>query len=69
MSEWQSIETAPKDGQTIVVGYGLQSGFPVKVVRFNTIHKHWSHYGEADIGLETNATHWMPLPTPPKEAS
>lgn len=62
---WMPIASAPKDGSRIVVGYGRQSTFPVKTVFFNTIHNHWSHYGEADIGLEANATHWMPLPPPP----
>ena len=64
---WQPIETAPKDGRTIVVCYGMQSNIPVKVVHFNNIHKFWSHYGEADLSLETNATHWMPLPPPPEQ--
>jgi len=65
---WLPIESAPKDGTPIVVGYGRQSGFPVKVVFFNTVHKFWSHYGEADLGLPSNATHWMPLPAAPKGA-
>lgn len=64
-NQWQPIETAPKDGTEIVVGYGLQSGFPKKIVSFNKLHNFWSHYGEANIGLQNNATHWMPLPNPP----
>ena len=64
---WRPIEAAPKDGRTIIVGYGRQSGFPQKIVRYNTVHRLWMHYGEADLGLEENATHWMTLPPPPKD--
>ena len=64
-AEWQPIETAPKDGTEIVVGYGRQSGFPKEIVFFNNLHKFWSHYGEARLGLEANATHYMLLPKPP----
>lgn len=63
--KWRPIETAPKNGERIIVGYGRQSGFPVKVVRFNTTHNHWMHYGDADIWVERDATHWMPLPPTP----
>lgn len=65
---WQPISTAPKDGSTIVVGFGRQSSFPVLIVFYNKMHKFWSHYGEAKLGLEVNATHWMPLPAAPKGA-
>jgi len=64
---WQPIETAPKDGTDILVGYGRQSSFPMKIVWFNTLHKFWSHYGDAVLGLENNATHWLPIPPPPKD--
>ncbi len=64
--QWQPMETAPKDGTVIVVGHARQSNFPVKIVFFNKIHKYWSHYGSAELGLERNATHWMPLPEAPK---
>ena len=65
VAEWQPIETAPKDGSVIVVGYGRQGNFPVKVVYWKELHKIWMHYGEWEPGLENNATHWMPLPKAP----
>lgn len=62
--EWKSILTAPRSGKRILVGYGRQSGFPVKVVFYNVVHQFWSHYGVPEWGLEANATHWCEI-TPP----
>ena len=64
--KWQPIESAPKDGTRIIVGYGKQSGFPVQIVFYNKTYNFWSHYGDAVFGLENNATHWMPIPKPPQ---
>jgi hypothetical protein len=64
-SQWQPIETAPKDGSTIIVGLGRHRDFPVLIVFYNRLYEIWLHYGEAKLGLEVNATHWMPLPKPP----
>lgn len=82
MSEWKPIETAPKNGTTILVTDG-------KWVYAAAYHKdliHWEcpncgqceEQGEEypwvlfDDGAlngwgETDATHWMSLPCPPKE--
>lgn len=65
MSEWQSIETAPKDGTAILV------------IRDDEHESHEVVYYEEDINGfvwcgETQAwhqdrfTHWMPLPPPPE---
>lgn len=64
--EWQPIETVDKCGKVIVVGFGRQSGFPVKLVNWNKLYNGWESYGEWVPGLERNATHWMPLPPPPE---
>jgi hypothetical protein len=59
MSEWQPIETAPKDGRWLflyVPGHG-----PVRA-RWKDRMGWQSHYRGREI---VRGTHWMPLPTPP----
>lgn len=71
MSEWQSIETAPKDGTHILI-YGVADQSPweplVYVVKWDLwpdgVNGQWLE--AAGDGFYTfEATHWMPLPTPP----
>lgn len=78
MSEWQPIETAPKDGTPILVwadAYGWRSVF----ARVNAAFYEgaWRMYGPI-LGEpttqnksrqwlgEVQPTHWMPLPEGPK---
>lgn len=65
MSEWQPIETAPKDGGDILVFFPEDEG----VLRVS-----YGYYGwkinpdggtEFDYEITGNPTHWMPLPNPP----
>lgn len=63
---WQSIETAPKDGSEFLVVYGRQ-GNVMKLVRMNRMHGFFTSKGVPELGLMNNATHWMPLPTPPND--
>lgn len=60
MSQWQPIETAPKDGQHILIA--MPSGTIVSAVWYAG---GWEvdHTGSD----EQHATHWMPLPEPPTE--
>lgn len=71
MSEWQPIETAPKDG-TRILGYGMVA-FETKpsmaTVRWADTYDEWncdpnecSEYSPEKCEL----THWMPLPEPPQ---
>ena len=59
MSEWQPIETAPKD-DIVSLGWPEEDKFPGKVAfgRFGGVA--WpAHRG-------VRATHWMKLPDPPQ---
>ena len=85
MNQWQPIETAPKDGQTLLLGYFN------KCNRWRTVRG--QYFSQEQINAEwdepgvpgwyetaenaddppscwgINPTHWMPLPEPPQEAS
>jgi hypothetical protein len=67
MSEWQPIETAPKDGTAILVS-GLSHGkryIDINVWRRNE----WHCFHPEDNGYTVPvlpATHWQPLPEPPQ---
>jgi len=70
LTEWQPIETAPKDGTMIDL---LCSGTRIADCYYEDCkitNKTW-HYCYFDWEQETvfcsNPTHWMPLPKPPEE--
>jgi hypothetical protein len=66
MSEWQPIETAPKDGTAVLVSEGRFC----YCVEWNEEFDWWA-VDDNKLGpfrLRGSApTHWMPLPAPPKE--
>jgi hypothetical protein len=70
MSEWQPIETAPMDGEWMLLAG--ESGY-VHRPYFATAGR-WDAYKQRWEGTESNPlsdygivpTHWMPLPAPPK---
>lgn len=76
--EWQSIETAPKDGIKIIA-HNIVFGESVIVGwHKGNLDKdlddvpHWSdvpndNKGESLYFTELYFSHWMPLPPPPKE--
>lgn len=60
MSEWQPIESAPKDTAILVYHAGYT------VAHFNTTYGRWIGYGRDALEFVTGPpTHWMPLPPPP----
>lgn len=63
MSEWQPIETAPKDGTRFLAAeeWDIREGwlFVVAKVRNGKFVVAWDNCDEID------PTHWMPLPAPP----
>jgi hypothetical protein len=62
MSEWQPIETAPKDGTAILV-------FHNRMVIEAWYSGRWGRFVQSETGGHNGIapTHWMPLPAPPKE--
>ena len=70
MTDWQTIETAPRDGTT-VLGYIPRSQFDVPrrdvaLVFWPTNWQNPTWVSIVDAGVE-EVTHWMPLPEPPGE--
>jgi len=61
MSEWQPIETAPKDGEILLSGQWLSGTWEVRIGRW-LVHR-WPFVGEGQ------PTYWMPLPDPPRSPS
>ena len=68
MSEWQPIETAPKDDTRILI----YSDDGVDIGAFNIfwypgiwLRDQTAEY-DNDAAPINNPTHWMPLPDPPK---
>jgi hypothetical protein len=65
MTDWQPIETAPKDGMQILIYDPLcgiqQVGFDITGSKMGLTDA-WI----ADDGGTYLPTHWMPLPDPPK---
>lgn len=72
MSEWKPIETAPRDGVMLLVGYddkianrsGMEENRRVYEARWCERQK--SFVARNGFLLHINATHWQPLPEPPK---
>lgn len=71
---WQPIETAPKDGTTILVFNGPNEGFYTEPGRIGTAsyqdytnldNNKWYADDCCDGVTTYNPTHWMPLPAPP----
>ena len=66
MSEWQPIETAPKDGTDFLAYSDACNVYGVAY--WNTFH-HAGYLVCNDSARDFfNPTHWMPLPPPPANA-
>lgn len=61
MTQWQPIETAPKNGS--VFDACVRSGYRVPDVHWYAPQQKFVEYGCA---VEVDATHWMPLPKLPQ---
>lgn len=76
MTEWQPIETAPRDGTLIIIAYKVFGRYRVYPASYGVggfVDSDFA-WGILDHDGSTNAvktgepTHWMPLPEPPEEA-
>jgi hypothetical protein len=72
MSEWQPIETAPKDKYILLYcsRFGIIRGKWSDEQYAKTPRPYWRHdktdlYGIRDT-RDDQPTHWMPLPNPPE---
>lgn len=68
MSEWQPIETAPFDKWFLAWGDPTAYDDAVFVVK-KFMQPDWHFKGphiQTDDGADIEATHWMPIPAPPK---
>lgn len=70
MNEWQPIETAPKDGAWVLVyrpGPYPQDAIAVAMwAEWKPGFWYWQDHDDQNRPEDDNATHWMPLPEPPK---
>lgn len=69
MSEWQPIETAPRDGTVILVYRPLGRknstyGGRVGIDAFGTVSSYPQEWSQSLRFAKP--THWMPLPEPPR---
>jgi hypothetical protein len=67
---WLPIETAPKDGTSILIVNNRVRPAMMAVVYWDEDARHvdwrWA-VDDADVGYHRDyPTHWMPLPDPPK---
>lgn len=69
--QWQPIDSAPRDGTKIdVINH---HGERTTDVYFSPHRNRWVHWWQqyhgsmGEVELDIAPTHWMPLPTPPKE--
>lgn len=59
MSDWQPIETAPKDG-TLVIGALIRNG---KIWRIHDMKHNGLAFYTVNGGSLPQMTHWFPVPT------
>jgi hypothetical protein len=70
MTEWQPIETAPKDGLAVLLWpyqpWAVLRGHAMEevVLGYRTMDDKWYNPEQRET---FEPTHWMPLPEPPQE--
>jgi hypothetical protein len=66
MSEWQPIESAPKDGTKVDVWCVREGKVPLRIPNAYFYEERWLHSFNG-MRIWHDPTHWMPLPPPPSE--
>lgn len=73
MSDWQPIDTAPKDGSWVLLWLPSPRSYLVKARWLDSeeyvddIWHEWQQQGGDRVRcILPGPTHWMPLPKPPK---
>jgi hypothetical protein len=70
MSEWQPIETAPRDGTNIQLWWPAEFHAPVtghwNTGKWSNAGIGWKLSGWGDVISRSEPTHWMLLPKAPK---
>lgn len=68
MSEWQPIETAPRDGQSVLCYVDLDNMYRIITLRWDVPSDGNEAKWRTDVHsfVDFEPTHWMPLPEPPK---
>ena len=67
-SQWQPIDTAPRNG-TVILGWYLGASFVVEMSFTPEENKFWAGIDDKYIYLDSsNFSHWMPLPPDPTES-
>jgi len=68
MSEWQPIETAPKDDDVLVL-IRYSNGYSIDIANWQEYYPKGFYWASArcvdGLHIRGNVTHWMPLPEPP----
>jgi hypothetical protein len=64
--EWQAIETAPRDGTPFLAAMGWGGEWDMYVARFCRDGSDFILVLDWDADQALKATHWVPLPEPPK---
>jgi len=61
-TDWQPIETAPKDGTRILLFHpDRHEELQIMIGKWHAGHELWENEGVFSCGM----THWKPLPLPP----
>lgn len=66
MSDWQPIETAPKDGTRVLVHVPPYGPFTAHN-RFHSFLEARDRWHVAGLLNDAQPTHWQPLPAPPAD--